>query len=360
MTQDALRPGGGTEHWGTVMARSDLLVSLVKAGSSGDATGARSVAEAIIAEERAKRHNVLAERLTEAMGVNGASPVTGKFVGHGQRHREFLLELTPRRRIEDLVLPPLTRQACDELIEEQHRAAVLRAHSLEPRHRVLLVGPPGNGKTSLAEAIAEALAVPFFVVRYEAMIGSFLGETAARLKRVFDYARTTPCVLFFDEFDAVGKERGDIHETGEIKRVVTSLLMQVDDLPSYTVVVAATNHAELLDRAAWRRFQVRLVLNRPTRRGLAAYIARFAATLDEPLGRTPETIAKGLGAISYAEAEEFCRDVRRRSTLAMGEQPVKAIVAERLRLWTERSRASAEQEASDGGVPATADPNSRA
>ena len=116
------------------MARSDLLVSLVKAGSSGDATGARSVAEAIIAEECAKRHNVLAERRMNAMGGSGASPVTAKFVGHGQRHREFLLELTPRRRIEDLVLPALTRQACDELIEEQHRAAVLRAHSLEPRH----------------------------------------------------------------------------------------------------------------------------------------------------------------------------------------------------------------------------------
>ena len=341
------------------MARSDLLVSLVKAGSSGDATRARSVAEAIIAEERAKRHNVLAERLTEAMGVNGASPVTGKFVGDGQRHREFLLELTPRRRIEDLTLPPLSRRACNELIEEQHRAAVLRAHSLEPRHRVLLVGPPGNGKTSLAEAIAEALAVPFLVVRYEAMVGSFLGETAARLKRVFDYARTTPCVLFFDEFDVVGKERGDVHETGEIKRVVSSLLMQVDDLPSYTVVVAATNHAELLDRAAWRWFQLRLLLNPPTRRELAAYVARFVATLDEPLGRTAESIARTLGAISYAEAEEFCRDVLRRSTLAMGEQPLKAIVAERLKLWAERSRASADQEASDGGVPTTADPESR-
>ena len=127
MRQDALRPGGGTEHWGTVMARSDLLVSLVKAGSSGEATRARSVAEAILAEECAKRHNVLAERLMDAMGGSGASPITAKFVGHGQRHREFLLELTPRRRIEDLVLPALTRQACDELIEEQHRAAVLRA-----------------------------------------------------------------------------------------------------------------------------------------------------------------------------------------------------------------------------------------
>ena len=337
------------------MARSDLLVSLVKAGSSGDKAHARSVAEAIIAEERVKRHNVLADRLTEAMGVNGAESGAA-FVGSSQRqHRQFLLELSPRKRLADLVLTDVTRRACEELIEEQHRASVLRTHSLEPRHRILLVGPPGNGKTSLAEAIAEALSAPFFVVRYEALIGSFLGETASRLKRVFDYARTTPCVLFFDEFDAVGKERGDVHETGEIKRVVSSLLMQVDDLPSYTVVVAATNHAELLDRAAWRRFQVRLVLNPPTRRDLTAYLARFANSLDGPLGRPPATVARSLGAISYAEAEEFCRDVRRRAVLAMGEKTLAVIVAERLKLWRERLRASADGETTHGGIPATTD-----
>lgn len=342
------------------MARSDLLISLVKAGSIGDRARARAAAEAIIAEERAKRHNVLAARLTEAMSVNGDKSLLPGFVGqNSQRHREFLIELTPRRRLEDLILSDLNLQACRELIEEQHRGPVLRAHSLEPRHRVLLVGPPGNGKTSLAEAVAEALAVPFFVVRYEAMIGSFLGETASRLRRVFDYARTTPCVLFFDEFDAVGKERGDIHETGEIKRVVTSLLMQVDNLPSYTVVVAATNHAELLDRAAWRRFQLRLALKPPTRRELTAYVARFAGTLDEPLGRAPETIAKKLGKVSYAEAEEFCRDVRRCSVLAMGKKKLDVIVAERLKHWTARSRVSEHSEAFDGGVPVTTHPDSR-
>ena len=201
------------------MARSDLLISLVKVGSSGDTARARSVAEAIIAEERVKRHNVLADRQTDAMRVNGADAAA--FIGRDTRpHRRFLAELTPRKKLADLVLTDPARRACEELIEEQHRASVLRTHSLEPRHRVLLVGPPGNGKTSLAEAIAEALSAPFFVVRYEALVGSFLGETASRLKRVFDYARTTPCVLFFDEFDAVGKERGDvigIHDGHEIR-----------------------------------------------------------------------------------------------------------------------------------------------
>lgn len=322
------------------MARSDLLISLVKAGSSGDSRNVRAAAEAIIAEEKAKKHNVLADRLTKALHVNGNAnarnppTVLGANVG---RQREFLLEMVPEKRIEELVLSDLNRRACEELIEEQQRAPILRAHSLEPRHRVLLSGPPGNGKTSLAEAIAEALALPFFVVRYEAMIGSYLGETAARLKRVFDYARTTPCVLFFDEFDAVGKERGDEHETGEIKRVVTSLLMQMDDLPSYTIAVAATNHGELLDRAVWRRFQLRLSLKTPTRTELTDYFKRFVDRMEESLGRSPGAIAKALGAISYAEAEEFCLDVRRRHVLTMGETPLEIIVEERLKMWNAKT-----------------------
>ena len=108
------------------MARSDLLVSLVKAGSSGDTAQARSVAEAIIAEERVKRHNVLADRLTDAMRVNGADSAAA-FINPDQRpHRRFLAELTPRKKLADLVLTAPARRACEELIEEQHRASVLR------------------------------------------------------------------------------------------------------------------------------------------------------------------------------------------------------------------------------------------
>jgi SpoVK/Ycf46/Vps4 family AAA+-type ATPase len=324
------------------MARGDLLVSLVRASMAGNKGAVRSAVETIIAEEKDKQHKVLADRLTRAMHTNGngGTPMPTPTADPAHRGREFVAEITPCHRLDDLVLPKSCRTAVDQLIEEQQRSSLLRAHGLDPRHRVLLVGPPGNGKTSLAEAVAEALAVPFFVVRYEAMIGSYLGETAGRLKRVFDYVRTTPSVLFFDEFDAIGKERGDIHETGEIKRVVTSLLMHVDELPSYAVVIAATNHSELLDRAVWRRFQLRLRLPAPTERDLTKYFDHFLTLKEKPTGITGAAIAKRLGKISYAEAEEFTLDVRRRDVMTMKERPLKKTIEEQLKLWEERAESN--------------------
>lgn len=321
------------------MARGDLLVSLVRASVTGDKGAVRSTVETIIAEERSRQHRILADRLVQALCTNGNSgthiPAPGLDPAH--RSRDFIAEIVPQRRLDDMVLSDICREVVGQLIEEQQRSSLLRANGLDPRHRVLLIGPPGNGKTSMAEALAEALVLPLFVVRYEAMIGSYLGETASRLKRVFDYARTTPCVLFFDEFDAVGKERGDIHETGEIKRVVTSLLMQVDDLPSYTVVVAATNHSELLDRAVWRRFQLRLQLPSPTEKDLVKYFERFLSSKQNPPGISATTIARRLGAISYAEAEEFTLDARRRAVMTMNERPLKKTIEELLELWTRRA-----------------------
>lgn len=337
------------------MARSDLLIKLVRASVAGDQSAVRAAVETIIAEEKHKQHTVLADRLTRAMQTNGNGinkPPSSSVSKPAHKGREFIAEIMPRRSLRDMVLSKTCRTAVDQLVEEQQRSSLLRAHGLDPRHRLLLAGPPGNGKTSLAEAIAESLAVPFFVVRYEAMIGSYLGETAGRLGRVFDYARTTPCVLFFDEFDAVGKERGDIHETGEIKRVVTSLLMNIDELPSYALVIAATNHSELLDRAVWRRFQLRLRLPAPGEQELTKYFNRFLASFDRRPGISAYTIAKRLGAISYAEAEEFTLDVCRRDVMTMKERPLKSTIEEQLKFWQERVRPirsdNSEQAVSDG------------
>ena len=204
---------------------------------------------------------------------------------------------------------------------------------------MLLTGPPGNGKTSLAEAFATELAVPLFAVRYESVIASYLGETAVRLSRLFDEVRTRRCVLFFDEFDVVGKERGDVHETGEIKRVVSSLLLQIDDLPSHVVVVTATNHPELLDRAVWRRFQLRLNLPAPTLSLAEEWFCRFEKRLGESLGYKPATLAKRLKGLSFSELEQFALDVQRQYVLTLPDRDVRAIVTERLRQWQNRSSA---------------------
>lgn len=316
------------------MARSDLLVKLVEAGTTGDRSLARKAAEAIIAEEKSRQHHTLADRLTRALAT---SP--NVVAGPVPKGRDYLAELTPRRQLSDIAMKGETRAAIEEFIEGQRRADVLRAHGLEPRNRLLLIGPPGNGKTSLAEAIAESLNVGFFVVRYELLIGSYLGETAARLRRTLDYARTTPCVLFFDEFDAIAKERGDTHETGEVKRVVSSLLMQVDELPSYTILVGATNHPELLDRAAWRRFQLHVDLPYPTQSEIAAYISSFAPSFDGEMGISPLGMARKLGKASYSDVEEFCLDIRRTQVLSMNEKPLKAIVKHKLEQWARRSKA---------------------
>jgi SpoVK/Ycf46/Vps4 family AAA+-type ATPase len=328
------------------MARSDLLINLVKAGVNGDTGTFRRTVDAIVAEERGKRHNVLADQIERVVKTtNGTALLNAPrpLPEGSQRAKDFISEVMPRRKLIDLVLLETTQLATRQLIEEQQRASLLRSHSLEPRHRILLVGPPGNGKTTLAEAIAESLAVPLWVVRYEGMIGSFLGETASRLKRVFEYARTTPCVLFFDEFDAVGKERGDKHETGEIKRVVTSLLMQIDELPSYVVVIAATNHSELLDRAVWRRFQLRLPLPAPTQKQLTQFVESLAEKAELNLGIPPTQITKSLGRVSYAEAEEFLLNVMRRVVLTQaGDRSSSEIVREQLKLWTARVRSAKE------------------
>jgi AAA+ superfamily predicted ATPase len=327
------------------MARADLLVDLIKAGSRGDRGAFVRLVESMAAEERAKNHSLLADRLVQGLQLNGNGRKPLGLSVSDEKAGELLHEIVPRRSLDSLVLPKVVSMACSELVEEHHRADLLRTYNLEPRHRVLLAGPPGNGKTTLAEALADALMTPLFVVRYEAVIGSFLGETSQRLRRIFDHVASRRCVLFFDEFDTVGKERGDTHETGEIKRVVSTLLMQIDALPAHVVTVVASNHPELLDRAVWRRFQLSLELPAPTQPMLEEWFRRFQERLDQPLGFTPRSLAMRLKGLSFAEAEQFSRDVLRRHVLALPDSDLKRIVKSRLDVWQQRFTVNADRTA---------------
>ena len=319
------------------MARADLILNLIRAGARDDKSQFQKTVEALAADERAKNHSILADRIIAQLQQdhNGrpkplAPPSEQSLSG------PLVSEVVPNKRMEDLILPAEAEQAVRELVEEQHRADLLRSHNLEPRNRILLAGPPGNGKTSLAEGIAEALNTPFLVVRYEAIIGSYLGETAQRIGQVFKLARSRQCVLFFDEFDTIGKERGDLHETGEIKRVVSSLLLQIDALPSYVVVVTASNHPELLDRAVWRRFQIRLELPMPKQGQIEQWFRRFEKRTGLRLGLSPRDLARCLNGVSFAEVEDFGTDVLRRIALNQPDADAKKITGQCLNQWKKR------------------------
>lgn len=318
------------------MARSDLVVDLVDAQRRGDSARFRTLVEAIIAEERSNQHHLVADRLSELIRTAGSSDGLARD-DSSRPVADLLHDIVPRRRLMDLQLDEAVTTAAAEVVEEHRRAELLRSHGIEPRNRILLEGPPGNGKTSLAEAIAAESMLPFYLVRYEGIVSSFLGETAGRLDHVFEFARTRRCVLFFDEFDTIAKERADTHETGEIKRVVSTLLLQIDRLPSHVIVVCATNHAELLDRAAWRRFQLRLVLNPPSRTQTTRFLQTLSVRLGGALGLAPRTLADRLQGASYAELEQFAQDVRRRYVLALPDGRLDQIVRSRLEQARTRS-----------------------
>ncbi len=320
---------------GTAMARADLLCDLIKSGLVGDQGNFRKAAEAICVEEKQKRHDILARKIDELLKTPQfptmrQNPSVNKLNAHNSANNLFQ-EKIPQKKLSQIILPDNMIKFCEEIIEEQMRADLLRSYGLEPRNKILLIGPPGNGKTSLAEALAEALMLPIYTVRYERIVGAYLGETATKLAQLFEYIRTQPCVLFFDEFETLGKERGDQHETGEIKRVVSSLLLQIDDLPSYVVIIAATNHEGLLDKAVWRRFQVKFELPFPTRRNLEIWFKQFENRTNFKFGLEASTLAKKLLGKSYAEAEEFALAVYRQFILKQPLESAKDITISQLK-----------------------------
>lgn len=319
------------------MARADLMCELIKYGLLNDTINFRKATEALCAEERAKHHAVLANKIQDLLNIEKKHSIeknsTVNVVRSGMNESNLFWEKIPQKRLDNLIMPQTVKDIYQGMVDEQLRAEVLQSYGLEPRNKILLIGPPGNGKTSMAEAIAEALMVPLLTVRYESIIGAYLGETASKLSKLFELAKTRKCVLFFDEFETLGKERGDAHETGEIKRVVSSLLMQIDTLPSYVVAIAATNHESLLDRAAWRRFQIKIEIPRPTRNNLELFFQHFQEERDFDFGILPSTLAKKTLGLSYAEAEELALEIYRQYVLNIPNNNVKEITSQVLKLW---------------------------
>lgn len=243
------------------MANGKILRQLIRAGSSGDAEAFRRASEAVIKDERQKQHHLLANDLEQILYGEHLKPA--KTSGRTQlptppidKERSLpLLDIRQAQRpLEEMVLPESSLAAIEELLEEHRRADVLRSFGMKPSGKALFYGPPGCGKTLAAEVIAFELDLPLAIVRLDGLVSSFLGETAANLRKVFDFIAEHPLVALFDEFDAIGKERSDTGEHGELRRVVNAVLQMMDAYQGKSLILAATNHESILDNAIWRRF----------------------------------------------------------------------------------------------------------
>lgn len=295
------------------MPSADQLRALLKAYASGDDAQFQSIAMQIAAGEARVGHGKLAEELRELIDRSrvrvpslGPSPIP---LARPRGEIADLLTLSyPRTRLGDLVLNPRTKSTLERVAREHKTIRDIRAHGLTPRKKLLLVGPPGTGKTMTASAIAGELTLPLFVVRLDRLITRYMGETAAKLRLIFDAIAQTRAVYLFDEFDSIGAERALGNDVGEIRRVVNSFLQMVEQDASDSVIIAATNHPAILDRALFRRFDDIIEYSLPTTKEVrTAFEAKIAGA--KTSGKIDwaklSLLAKGL---SYADVSRVVQD----------------------------------------------------
>ncbi|MBI1765897.1 MAG: ATP-binding protein [Acidobacteria bacterium] len=295
------------------MSSGRTLRQLIKSGTSGDMDAFRLVTEEVIREEREKQHHLLANDLEKILyGRPIAAPLTLRRLSETvptDRERGLpLLEIRePVRNLDDVILSGENRALIESILLEHRRAEVLQSYGLRPVDRLLFHGPPGCGKTLTAEVLAAELSRPLAIVRMDSLISSFLGETAANLRKVFDFAKTTPLLLLFDEFDAVAKERSDQSEHGELKRVVNAVLQMMDNCETRSVLIAATNHEAILDSAVWRRFEEVLVFALPTLGQLQSLLEMKLRGVRRDFDPRAAKITSRFKGLSHADVERVLR-----------------------------------------------------
>jgi AAA+ superfamily predicted ATPase len=245
------------------VASSDQLKALIRSHISRDDAQFLSVAMQVAAHEAKLGHGKLAEELREMIDAAKArisQDATGKLVAIGSAARprgelaNLLAVSQPASRLVDVVLDEVASGQLHRVIKEQRQLARIKEHGLAPRRKLLLVGPPGTGKTMTAASLAGELGIPLFLVRLDALITKYMGETASKLRQIFDAVTDVRGVYFFDEFDAIGSQRAVANDVGEIRRVLNSFLQMIEQDTSNSLIIAATNHAEILDYALFRRF----------------------------------------------------------------------------------------------------------
>lgn len=305
------------------MATANQVKALIRSHADGDNARFYAVAMQVAAQAARRGHGKFANELRELVDqvkartqalvpAQGAKPVPlaqprGELAG-------LLSASYPKTRLADMALPEWLDARLARVLVEQRERERLRAHGFSPMRKLLLVGPPGTGKTMTAAALAGELGLPLLTIQLDGLITKYMGETAAKLRLVFDAIQSTRGVYLFDEFDALGGERGSGNDVGEIRRVLNSFLQFLEQDDSDSLVLGATNHVGLLDRALFRRFDAVLEYALPGQE-IATRVMRGRLALLDTAGVDWQAAAEAATGLSHAEIAAACDQAAKNAIL---------------------------------------------
>jgi AAA+ superfamily predicted ATPase len=292
------------------------LTELFRALGEADNVKAIRIAQEICDLEREKGHSNVAKTLSGAL--NGSVLKTDLLSFNNQSEsilQSGLVRLDVSVELADVSLRSETSKLIDGLCLEWQNTELLLKHGVMPRNKLLFEGPSGCGKTITARAIARELGMPIYMLKFDAVIGSYLGQTAANLREIFKFVGATKCILLLDEVDALGKQRGDSRDVGELDRIAISLFQELEHTVPKGLVLATTNIPEQLDPALSRRFDMSIEFKKPTQKLLLDYSNNYARKLnfDLPVGFKKQVVKVD----SFSTAEKLVLDEFRRSILAV-------------------------------------------
>ena len=306
------------------MPTADQVKALIRSHAEGDNERFYAIAMQVAAQAARQGHTTFAKELRDLVDqakTRAKSPSLGQQtrpVPLVQPRGELAGLLTaayPKTRLSEMALDDAVRSRIERVLLEQRQRERIREHGFGPLRKLLLVGPPGTGKTMTAAVLAGELALPLFTIQLDGLITKYLGETASKLRLIFDTIQQTRAVYLFDEFDALGGERAAKNEVGEIRRVLNSFLLFLEQDKSESIIVAATNHPSLLDRALFRRFEAVIEFALPSR-GVAEKALRSRLALLDTSQIDWSNILEAAEGLSHGDLTRSCEQAAKKAILA--------------------------------------------
>lgn len=296
------------------MATADQILSLIRNHLNNDDTQFRKVALQISAVEARSGHAIVARTIQELLNQKKTSLGTVRLVSKNKNKDidDLLLQVDTYDDMTSLVLSQELKEKLDRVIKEYLKKETLSKYGLANRRKLLLYGASGTGKTMTASALAKEFNLPFFVVRTEKVVTKFMGETGQKLGRIFDFINEVPAVYLFDEFDAIGSQRGMDNEVGEQRRILNTFLQLLERDDSDSFIIAATNSIESIDKAMFRRFDDVIEYKLPDREQRLALLREYLYTAKDLDFSSAEPLFDGM---SHAEIKMVCSDIFKESLL---------------------------------------------